>query len=235
MSISIVQPIRRQADRAFFTGMAFAAAITVFAGFAPTYYLRSQELPPLSPLLQVHGLVFTAWFLLFPIQTGLIAAHRADIHRRLGILGAVLAAAMFVIGVMASLDSLRRGVASAGLDPRVLLSIPLGSMLVFAILVTMGLAFRRQPEAHKRFMLLASINLLSAPIGRLLILLHGNVLTLFLFTDLFVAVAILHDVISRRRVHPVNLWGGALIVVFKPLLILVAKTPAWFAFADMLR
>ena len=235
MSLSIAQPTQRQEDRAFFTGMACTAALTVFAGFAPTYYLRSQELPPLSLLLHVHGLVFTSWFLLFIVQTALIAAHRADIHRRLGILGAVLAVAMLVIGVMASLDSLRRGVASAGLDPRVLLSIPLGSMLVFAILVSMGLAFRRQPEAHKRFMLLANINLLSAPIGRVVLLFHGNVLTLFLFTDLFVAAAILYDVMSRRRVHPVNLWGGSLIVVFKPLLILVAMTPAWAAFADMLR
>jgi len=62
-------------------------------------------------------------------------------------------------------------------------------MLVFAILVTMGIAFRREPEAHKRFMLLASVNLLSAPIGRIVLLLHGAVLTLFLLTDLFVAAA----------------------------------------------
>ena len=235
MSLPIAQPISRLTDRMFFTGMAFAAAITVFVGFAPTYYLRSQELPPLSSLLQVHGFVFTAWFLLFLGQTGLIAAHRADIHRRLGIIGTVLAAVMVVIGVMASLDAFRHRVAAPGLDPRVLLSIPLGSMLVFAILVTMGLTFRRKPETHKRFMLLASINLLSAPIGRIVLLLHGAVLTLFLFTDLFVAAAVLHDLMSRRRVHPANVWGGSLVVVFKPLLILVANTPAWLAFADMLR
>src|SRR5712671_3794866 len=150
MSVASAYPIQqRHADRIFFTGIAVAAAMTVFAGFAPTYYLRSGELAPLSPLLHVHGLVFTAWFVLFLGQTGLIAAHRTDIHRRLGIIGAVLAAIMFVIGVAASLDSLRRGVAAPGLDPRVLLSIPLGSMLVFAILVTMGLTFRREPEAHK--------------------------------------------------------------------------------------
>jgi carboxylesterase type B len=30
--------------------------------------------------------------------------------------------------------------------------------------------------------------------------------------DLFVAVAILYDVVSRRRVHPAYLWGAATIV-----------------------
>jgi hypothetical protein len=236
MSLASAHPIQlRHADHVFFTGMAVAAAIIVFAGFAPTYYLRSRELPPLSPLVHVHGLAFTAWFLLFLGQTGLIAAHRSDIHRRLGIIGTVLAAVMFVLGVMLSLDSLQRGVAAPGLDPRGLLSIPLGSMIVFAILVTMGVAFRREREAHKRFMLLATINLLSAPIGRIVLLLHGPVLTLFLFTDLFVAVAILYDLMSRRHVHPVNVWGGSLVVVFKPLLVLVANTPAWLAFADMMR
>jgi hypothetical protein len=42
--------------------MALAIGAIVFAGFAPTYYLRPYFHPePLSPLLHVHGLVFTAW------------------------------------------------------------------------------------------------------------------------------------------------------------------------------
>ena len=64
-------------NRRFYTGMALAIAITVFAGFAPTYYLRTYyQTTPLGGLRHLHGLVFTAWVLLFVIQTALIPAGR---------------------------------------------------------------------------------------------------------------------------------------------------------------
>ena len=59
-------------DRLFFSTMAIAAAVTVFVGFAPSYYLRPSTLPPLAPLVQLHGIVFTSWFLLFATQTRLL-------------------------------------------------------------------------------------------------------------------------------------------------------------------
>ena len=67
--------------------MAIAAVATVFFGFAPTYYLKSfthtavyptglPVSPSLPALVHVHALVFTAWILLFLVQTTLIAADR---------------------------------------------------------------------------------------------------------------------------------------------------------------
>src|SRR5258705_9881400 len=41
--------------------MSIALVITVFAGFAPTYYLRPYfTAAPLIPLLHLHGLIFTS-------------------------------------------------------------------------------------------------------------------------------------------------------------------------------
>jgi hypothetical protein len=59
----------------------------------------------LQLLLQVHGLVFSAWLVLFLVQTGLIAAGRVDVHRRLGIAGAILALAKLVLGTLTALRS----------------------------------------------------------------------------------------------------------------------------------
>jgi hypothetical protein len=68
-------------DRWFFTGMALAAALTVFVGFARCYYLRSAfGGPPLPPLVHLHGVLFTAWILLFVTQTSLVAASRWDLQ-----------------------------------------------------------------------------------------------------------------------------------------------------------
>jgi hypothetical protein len=76
-------------DRRFFTGLAVAVALSVFAGFAPTYYLKGlYGTRALSPFLHFHGMLFTSWILLFVTQTALVAAKRTDLHRRLGIVGA---------------------------------------------------------------------------------------------------------------------------------------------------
>ena len=70
----------------FYSGMAIAAAVVVFAGFAPTYFLKPAfGGPPLPPLLHVHGLIFTSWMVLFIVQARLIAGRRTPLHRRLGV------------------------------------------------------------------------------------------------------------------------------------------------------
>jgi hypothetical protein len=53
----------RMGRRLFFVIMASAVIATVFAGFAPTFYLRSSfpQDRPMSLLLHVHGIVFGAW------------------------------------------------------------------------------------------------------------------------------------------------------------------------------
>src|SRR5918997_4593907 len=84
--------ISKRRERLFYTGMAVAFAFTVFAGFARTYYLRPYfGTPSLTPLLHLHGIVFTSWLALLLTQTALVAANRTRIHRRLGVAGAVLA------------------------------------------------------------------------------------------------------------------------------------------------
>ena len=89
MTISAASPRVWESDRLFYMGMSLAMALTVFAGFAPTFFLKLfSDSPPLSPLLHMHGLAFTSWYALFFTQTVLIANQRPDIHRKLGIAGA---------------------------------------------------------------------------------------------------------------------------------------------------
>ena len=81
--------------------------IAVFVGFAHTYYLAGLFRAPLPNLLvHVHGAVFTLWILLFITQTSLVAAGRVDLHRRLGILGVVVACLLVVLGVLVATESM---------------------------------------------------------------------------------------------------------------------------------
>jgi hypothetical protein len=64
----------------------------------------------------------------------------------------------------------------------------------------------------------------------------GGAPGLFLGTDVFVLALVLYDFATRSRVHPATLWGGAMVVAFKPLLFYaLAATSPWLALADALR
>ena len=61
-SLSSSAQLNWQRDRRFFIGMAVAAAVAVFIGFYPTYYLKAWwDTPVLPPLVHLHGFLFTAW------------------------------------------------------------------------------------------------------------------------------------------------------------------------------
>ncbi|MDQ6892331.1 MAG: hypothetical protein M3167_06590 [Acidobacteriota bacterium] len=222
--------------------MAIALGLTVFAGFAATYYLRfftggpkaTVSKGPFTGLVHVHGALFTAWVLLFIVQTALIASHRVAVHRRLGIAGAALAAAMIGAGTFLAIATAARGSGPPGVDPLAFLVVPIFDMILFASFVTAALALRRNKEAHKRLMLLAYVSIVVAAVARLPGVAPLGPPAFFGAALLFVVVAGIYDFLSRRRVHKAYLWGGALIAVSVPLRLAISKTGAWHTLAQFL-
>lgn len=228
---------RKRRERWFYIAMSIAAVITVFAGFAPTYYLRPYfNTTPLMPLLHLHGMVFTSWLALFLVQTTLVAAHRTDIHRRLGILGGVIAAFMIVLGTTTAVIRASQGATPVpGVSSLSFLVVPLGDMLVFAILVGAGFYFRRRPDVHKRLMLLATISILAAAIARLpFAIMQAGPPAFFGLTDVFVVACIAYDLITLRRVHRATALAALLIIASQPLRLMLGGTHVWLAFAGWL-
>ena len=229
-------PVLRARDHRFFTAMAFTAALTAFAGFARTYYLRSAfGTPELTTLVHVHGALATSWILLFLTQTSLVAARRTDLHRRLGIAGAGLAVLMVVVGCVTSIEGARRGAAPPGASPLPFLSVPLGTVLVFAILAGTGLYRRRQSETHKRLMLLATIAILTPALARVgrIFAPEGPPLAIG-GTCLFVVACMLYDRLAHGRVHPAFLWGGLFLMISLPARFAIGQTDAWLPVAQWL-
>jgi hypothetical protein len=209
-------------DRRFFSGMAIAAALVVFLGFAPTYFLKAWFGTPALPMfLHLHGVLMTSWLLLLFIQNRLVAMRRTDVHRRLGVAGAFLAAAIVSVTVVSAIIALRIPLGLARFDPTAVLA-SLGSMVQFAGFVAVALLMRRNPDAHKRLMFLGTAVLLTASVGRLIgsrlfVLLGGpSVLipvTVYAVCDAFLAVMIVYDLATRRRVHSSLIWGGLALVI----------------------
>ena len=228
----------RRRERMFYTGMAVMFVLTVFAGFARTYYLRTYfGATPLMPLLHLHGLVFTSWLVLFLIQNILVAANRTPVHRRLGIVGAGIAVLMVLIGVLTAIIRAKQGMALAGDNsPLAFLVIPFGDMLLFSSLVGAGFYFRRRADVHKRLMLLATVSILPAATARLPFAFIQQVgpLAFFGLADLFIVACLFYDLMTRRRIHRATVWGGLLIVASQPLRLVIGSTQAWITFATWL-
>ncbi len=244
-TIATSQPGSQQAaagayDRMFYSGMAIAMAVTVFIGFARTFYLSAYFGThatigggPFTTIVRVHAMLFTTWVLLFIAQTSLVAAHRVAIHRRLGVATGVVAAMMIVAGTAIALDLARRGGSPPGIDPMAFLAIPLGDMAVFSVLIATALSLRRKKEAHKRLMLLAYTAILAAAVARFPGVMPLGPLWFFGLTFVPVlALCFTYDLVTRRRVHPAYLWGGALLILSVPVRLMISSTPTWHRLAE---
>ncbi|MEO6967327.1 MAG: hypothetical protein ABI132_02570 [Rhodanobacteraceae bacterium] len=229
----------RNREHRFFIGAVIAAFAIVFAGFARSYYLKSFfGGPALTLLVHLHGLLMTGWFVLFFTQACLIAKHRVDLHRRLGVFGAAYAAVLVLVGLTTVLRFAARGVhdPADGGFAILILGYDLVLLTVFALLVGTAIALRRRSNFHKRLMLLAILGLLSVAIGRIpLDFIKVDVFRItLLLSDLCVIAAAAVDTVRNRRLHPVFAWGTLLVVASTWLAYLGVQTHTWTRFATWL-
>lgn len=226
----------RRRDHRFFTGMAVAAAVIAFIGFAPSYYLRTfTGEAPLRTLVHLHGMAATGWMLLFVAQTSLVSAGRTDLHRRLGPAG-VLAATLFVLlGYVTAVTAARLGVTPpGGPPPLAFLAVPLAALLSFAVLAGLGLAQRHDRETHKRLMLLATIAILPPAFARMWWLGGGGPLVANGGTALLVLTCLAYDRAAHGRIHPAFLWGGVLLLLSLPARFALTRSDTWLSIAARL-
>ena len=223
---------KEPSDR-FYLFMALALALTAFGGFSVTYFgpLARGAYPDVSPTVHVHGWTFFAWYLLLPVQAGLVRARRLSTHRRIGGASVVLATAMIVtglvvVGVQVELATRPGGSGFwAFLGPAIF-----GTLVLFAGFYVAALRCRTRPAYHRRLMLLASAGGLSAATFRVLGGIFGfeaawvPIVGLFL-PNLFIVAAVVRDVRQGAGFHPayrvglpvsVGIVGGLLVTTMSP-------------------
>ncbi|PYR70686.1 MAG: hypothetical protein DMF88_02085 [Acidobacteria bacterium] len=230
--------------RRFYLTMALATTLVVIAGFAPSYYLRPfvrvTHYPtgiPVSPtlplLIHIHAVVLSLWLVLLLVQTTLVAAGRTEVHKRLGIAGAALVPVILVLGVLTAIRGARDGWNPGGpfADSLEFLIVGLGDITLFTGFVAAALYYRRQPEIHKRLMILGALGGLMWPAITRIPYIAPHSGPMFGLLLALVAAAPIRDYTTRRRIHPVTLWGSLIILASFPLREVVAKTSAWHVFA----
>jgi hypothetical protein len=216
----------------FYPLLAIVLIAFITIGFSRTFYLRFLfDLPPMRTVMLLHGIAFTAWLALFAAQTQLIATHRVDLHRKVGLAGVFLAVLVVASSVAAMLVSAATPrTTQLGFTAAQASIIPLVSTLQFALLVGAGVALRRRAGLHKRLMMLAVIGALSPATVRLIVILDLRPYALLIQMGVlaaFVTACLVYDWRKSRVVHPVFAIGGIVLVLLWPARYLVARSAFW--------
>ncbi len=220
-------------ERLFFSGVAIAMLFVTFAGFAPSYYLmRFTAAPELAPIVHVHGLVFSAWMLLYAVQTGLVAGRNIALHRTIGYGAISLAVLVVALGFTTAIVTATPTAIPGRIAPPIIF--PFFAVGTFGLLCAAAIALRARPQHHKRLMMLATLSLVVTPgarIGRMIGAALPPPIVGMAITDLFIVALVLFDLKTRGRLHPATIGGGAAFLLSQPLRVAIAALPAWQTFA----
>ena len=229
---------RHKLDAWFWCLVWIYAAVIIGFGFAPPvidrFFDEFQE--PASQALVIHVWSFSAWMCLLAFQAFVAATKRLELHRQVGIVMLPLAAAMIWSGLASELQFQQRSLEN-GRDPSDFFAVTATYMLTFSVLVVLAWLHRRKPPAHKRLVLLATAAILSgahmriwgdawpkswfeeSSVSRLLFFFGG--------TLIIIAMGMLHDYLTRRRLHRVYIIGAPPLLATYIVAIALHDSPAW--------
>lgn len=232
----MTESTRRQSS---YLWLCLAVSATAYYGFSLTYFgpMLVGEYPEASPTVHLHGWTFFLWYLLFPLQSGLIKFKRVAWHRLLGTGSVALAVAMVGTGLVVIGTQMQASLQPDGspfwqaMGPAVF-----STLVLFTLFYILGVRARRDRDRHRRFMLLASAGGLGAAGFRIAAKFMGfgaaaGVVGI-LAPNLFVLVAMAVDWKRGRGIHRVYRYGLPFSVGLEAAAFLLTPTAVGHAVAE---
>jgi hypothetical protein len=229
---------RRTREKRFFLLAGILFPVLVIVGFSRNYYLRPFfDLAPLySNMVRFHGVVMTAWILLFATQTWLVSSKRVKLHMKLGWAGVGLAVLVLVTGYLVSIGAIAHQTAAdrGGIPPLVFLVVPIADLVLFVAFFGLAIAWRKYPAEHKRLMLLTAANFLPPAAARFPVesLQALGPVWIFGVPTVLTIAALVFDTWRNKRLNPTFLIGSIVLIVSFPLRIVIGGTDAWMRIAE---
>jgi hypothetical protein len=186
-------------------------AAIVLTGFSRTFFLPMARGTLSKPLIvHLHGAFFFAWTGLLVAQAVLAATKRLTLHRKVGSIAGWLVLPMVLLGtIVATLDTVHDFKAGDGDAALSFYYGELADLTMFGLLAGGAMLLRHKPDFHKRWVILGSLGLIGAAIGRI-----PEISSYFLYIYLgLIASVAAYDVASRRAVHPATIWGAAVLLL----------------------
>ena len=249
---SLSRSAAEDSDARFFVWLAAACVLIGVGGFLPTYWLQVPAGTFIgTPLMHLHGLLFTAWVLMLLVQSWLIEQRRYRNHRKWGLLGVALASMMVAVGTALAVRGFAREITVYGDAARRFLSVPLFAMAAFPLCFGFAMANVRRSDWHRRLIFVATASLLGAALARAFFTLFvgfgpgmrpgmqpplpvNATLVPVMLSNVVIVAGMVHDWRTRGRPHPAWIIGLAGLVTGELLRTPIASTPAWLHFTDWL-
>ena len=216
----------------YFVAFSVIFAAIVLTGFSRTFFLPMARGTLAKPLIvHVHGAFFFAWTGLLVAQAVLAATKRLKLHRKVGSVAGWLVLPMLVLGtIVASRDTVHDFYAGDGNRALSFYYGELADLAMFGLLAGSAMLLRHKPDYHKRLVILGSLGLMGAAIGRIP---EISAFGLYIFLGMIASVGA-YDVASRRTIHRATLAGAAVLLLLGLSEERIGNTAAWLSTAHQL-
>lgn len=209
----------------YFIAFTLIFATIVLTGFSRTFFIPVARGTFSKPLIvHIHGALFFAWTALLVSQALLAATRRLRAHRKVGSFAGWLVLPMLVLGtIVAARDTVHDY--RAGGDEAVLSFFygELADLAMFGLLAGGAMLMRNKPEYHKRWVILASLGLMGAAVGRIPeISAFGE----YIFLGMIASVAAF-DIASRGTVHRATVIGATALLLLELSEERIGNTAVW--------
>ena len=228
--------------------MAWLFVVIAFAGFIPTYWLKLADGSFAGkPVVHIHGILLFAWVLFYAAQVTFVAQRNIQAHRNWGLMGIALFTAMMISVLLAAINTIVQAEPLGfGTAAKSFSIVTLTAWVLIVGFVGFALMHVHNSDVHRRWMTLAFIPILQAPMARPFAVLMTPpdappgpppvfvTLPPALVVDLLLVAILVRDFRTQGRAHPSTIWGGAAIVLVQIACVPVSTTPQWIAFAGWL-
>jgi hypothetical protein len=232
-------------DRFFYSAAGAIFLVLTVIGFQH-YILAGKHVDgsPIDPLMLAtviaHSSAIFAWFVLFFVQSLLIASQNRRVHMKLGWGVVAIAAVIAVTGPLVAFRSIRLVPSQVIFDwpgPQFLL-IMYTEIALFVVFVTIGVLNRKRPRIHRPMMLMACLSIVSGATARTAMVnsIFGYHHWMALFGPVVAlgALLLLVRLAMTRRFEPEFAVGLSALVLVTVVAARLAMTDVWIDWAAMI-
>lgn len=213
-------------DTRFFRLFSWVILAFVILAFGGKALFDTKDLPPITLMHHFHAVSMGSWFVLFALQATLIERGDTKLHRMLGRLSPIIVVIFLIFaGIISKLNWGRVG------EPLIVTANLINCML-FLGFYTSAILKRHDPDAHKRFMVFATLSIIGPAAGRIPETFDANVFLALPISLVFMFTPLVYDRFSRRKVHRVTVVATVLLILTIPALLALSGSEAWISFLE---
>ena len=214
-----------------YMGIAALTVAIAIAGFWPKYFgpLVGGTLQTLT-IIHVHAVVFVGWLVIVGLQAWFAARGRMALHRRFGDYAMYWGVLVIVVGLVTSFIVFGDRLATGNVgEANIKLFVPLTDLVVFLPFFIGAGVWKKRPEWHKRFIIVATTILLVAAVHRIRFLggppAPPPVLLAVWLAPIYIAMV--YDFVRTRTVHWIYFTGIAAVLFLKFGRFGMARSETW--------